>query len=109
MKVLCRNEWCHTEIYLLVMHLILHFHISMGVCFHVLIVLAQDGYPIRTRLVGPYIVIYHVLSYLYARLVVPAREGYATFHLVCMLHVCCCDLYNLLKMDYCFLDNGFVL
>ena len=87
LTVLCWNTWC--QIFAgYVFCVLLHFYISMWcVCMSV-IVLAWDGYPLHTGDVSSFLVLCLVLflRYLYA-CVVPAREGCAAFHAVCMLFV----------------------
>ena len=60
-----------------------------GVFFMSVIVLVRDGNPLCMGAVGPFLVLYLVLvlRYVYAWFVIPARQGCAAFHVVCMLFV----------------------
>ena len=98
------NEWCHIWFYICICQC------CVSPCM--LIFLALDGFPLRTGVVGSFLVLlFLVLRFSYTNLVVPAREGCATFNVVYVLYLLFVIVTNLSKFCrfvFCLLDIQFV-
>ena len=102
------SEWMVSHIFLWYILFYL-FIFQCGVFSCLLIVLARDGFPLRTGAVGPFLVLCLVLS------CVTCTHAWWFLHgrdvPLFMWCVCCMLLWlllNLPEMDYGLLDNGFV-
>ena len=59
MKVLCRNAWYHTFFGDKILFCLITFQCGVVLC---LSIVARDGYPLRTGVVGPFLFLCRVLS-----------------------------------------------